>query len=182
MTVWNPELYIRAWNFAAEIHKGQYLPGSDIPYLNHIGLVVMEGAGAIASGGSISQPDLLIACAVLHDAIEDTETTYDEVANLFGKQIADGVLALTKDLRLPTKEEQMQDSITRIREQPSEIWMVKLCDRIANLQSPPLHWGKQKIIKYREEAGYILARLGPANDYLAQRLKVKMKEYGTFVG
>jgi hypothetical protein len=46
-----------------------------------------------------------------------------------GNEIADGVIALSKNTILPSKEEQMKDSIARIKQQPKEVWMVKMCDR-----------------------------------------------------
>ena len=78
---------------------------------------------------------------------------------------------------MPSKVEQINDSIERIRKQPKEIWMVKLSDRITNLQHPPKNWDKEKITKYGDEAILILENLGKANQYLAGRLKIKIAEY-----
>ena len=75
----------------------------------------------------------------------------------------------------------MQDSIVRIRKQPKEVWMVKLADRITNLQPPPKHWNKAKVKKYRNGAILILEKLGEANPYLAQRLNKKIAEYGQYL-
>ena len=91
------------------------------------------------------------------------------------------MLALSKDKNFPSKVEQMKDSIERIRKQPKEVWMVKLSDRITNLQSPPKHWDKEKIKKYRNESILILEKLGEANQYLAERLKKKIAEYGQYL-
>jgi (p)ppGpp synthase/HD superfamily hydrolase len=55
--------------------------------------------------------------------------------------------------------------------------MVKLSDRITNLQPPPKHWDKEKTNKYRSEASIILDELGEANNYLAERLRGKIEEY-----
>ena len=181
MNIWNQHQYLTAWNFASIIHNGQKVPGGDIPYINHIGLVSMEAAAAVANNKDIHFPDLLVLCALLHDAIEDTDTTYNEIKNEFSVEVADGVLALTKDKDLPTKKEQMEDSIYRIKQQPKEVWMVKLCDRITNLQPPPKHWNKEKIEKYRAEASFILEQLGEANLFLAQRLKSKIDSYEQYL-
>ncbi|MCU7940425.1 MAG: HD domain-containing protein [gamma proteobacterium symbiont of Bathyaustriella thionipta] len=174
---WNQDNYLKAWNFASAVHNGQRVPGSEIPYINHIGLVAMEAMAVIAQDNSIKNPDLLVQCALLHDVIEDTEIAYSEVASEFGTAVANGVLALSKNKDIPEKIEQMQDSLKRIKQQPAEIWMVKLCDRITNLQPPPAHWNKEKINTYREEAGLILKQLGNANKLLAARLQVKIAEY-----
>ena len=180
MKNWSQEHYLKAWNFASAIHNSQKLPGSELPYINHIGLVAMEAAAAIAAGNSIQNPDLLVQCALLHDAIEDTETTYEDIKNKFGEAVADGVLALTKNEKLPSKLEQMQDSLQRINQQPAEVWMVKLCDRITNLQPPPHYWTKEKIARYRNEASLILEQLGEANEFLAKRLAQKIKDYAVY--
>jgi (p)ppGpp synthase/HD superfamily hydrolase len=180
--MWNQDIYIKAWNFAAKIHLGQKLPGSDIPYIHHLGLVAMEAIAAVANTPDISDTDLIIQCALLHDAIEDTPTTYDEILNTFGESVGQGVLALTKNTKLATKQEQMTDSLYRIRQQPRAVWSVKLCDRITNLQPPPSHWTAEKIMLYRDEAGVILSQLGEANVFLADRLKMKIANYGQYLG
>jgi GTP diphosphokinase / guanosine-3',5'-bis(diphosphate) 3'-diphosphatase len=56
-----------------------------------------------------------VHCALFHDSIEDTNTSYNDIKNDFGKEVADGVLALTKNFDLPTKSEQMKDSLQRIK-------------------------------------------------------------------
>ena len=177
LTVWSQETYIKAWNFASNAHKKQFLPGSEIPYINHIGLVVMEVMSAICYTSTIEQPNLAIVCALLHDTIEDTSVCFDEIHATFGEQIAQGVLALTKNTKLATKREQMLDSLTRIQQQPLEISMVKMADRITNLQQPPQHWTIEKITSYKEEAQIIHQALFSANDYLAQRLASKIQNY-----
>ena len=71
----------------------------------------------------------------------------------------------------------MADSLARIKEQPKEIWMVKLADRITNLQPPPGHWDSERIERYREEGTEILNVLGEASPYLAERLREKLHVY-----
>jgi (p)ppGpp synthase/HD superfamily hydrolase len=179
--MWNQDLYIQAWTFAAKIHLGQKLPGSDIPYIHHLGLVAMEAIAAIANTPDSDDPDLIIQCALLHDSIEDTPTTYGEIADTFGEAVGQGVLALTKNTGLATKREQMADSLRRIRQQPRAVWSVKLCDRITNLQPPPGYWTTEKIMRYRDEAAVILAHLGEANLFLADRLKTKIENYSQYL-
>ena len=181
MSIWSPEKYLQAWQFAAIAHLGQREPGSEISYIKHLGSVAMEGMTAIALEPTIEQPDLLMQCALLHDTIEDTAVTFDDVEQEFGLAVAQGVLALTKDSSLPPKKEQMHDSLTRIRQQPREIWMVKLGDRITNLKAPPHYWKPEKIQRYRQEAKLILESLGDANEYLAARLMKKIDSYQSFL-
>ena len=59
--------------------------------------------------------------------------------------------------------------------------MVKLSDRITNLQPPPKYWDKEKIKKYRNESFLILEKLGEANQYLAERLQIKIAEYRKYL-
>jgi guanosine-3',5'-bis(diphosphate) 3'-pyrophosphohydrolase len=181
MNTWDQDSYLKAWNFASTIHLGQTLPGSEIPYINHLGLVCMEALAAIAATPTIKQPNLFIQCALLHDSIEDTETTFADIEHEFGPVVANGVLALTKNKNLASKKEQMVDSIRRVQDQPIEIWMVKLCDRITNLQPPPKHWSTVKILSYRDEASIILNQLGEANHFLADRLLFKIDFYGKYI-
>ncbi len=182
MRMWDQDKYIKAWNFASQVHGKQLVPGSEYPYLNHIGNVTMEVMTTIAKSGDIQKPNLLVQCALLHDVIEDTETSFADVKSRFGTNVANGVLALTKNLKLTSKHEQMLDSLERIREQPQEVWMVKLADRITNLQPPPHYWNKEKIQNYRKEARLILEQLGEANQHLADRLEGKIKNYVQYVG
>lgn len=75
----------------------------------------------------------------------------------------------------------MADSLGRIRRQPKEIWMVKLADRITNLQSPPAHWDKEKITSYMNEGIQIYEALKDANDLLAKRLKARIDYYPEYL-
>lgn len=180
MLVINQEKYIKAWNFASQAHKNQFLPGTDIPYLSHIGLVSMECMSALHTLEDNQSADRLILCAILHDTLEDTKTSYKDIQKLFGNAVANGVAALSKNKNLATKKEKMLDSLARIKEQPQEVWMVKLADRITNLQPPPPHWADKKILAYQKEAQLILQELGSANNFLAKRLEEKINEYQNY--
>jgi (p)ppGpp synthase/HD superfamily hydrolase len=176
---WSQETYIRALRFAAIAHQGQKYPGTDLPYLMHLNFVSMEVIAAL-SIETTNNPDLAVQCALLHDVLEDTQVTYEAIAAEFGEKVAEGVKALTKDMSLP-KAIQMADSLKRIQEQPAEIWMVKLADRISNLQPPPPYWTNEKIIHYREEAILIYKSLQEGSAYLANRLMNKIEMYQDFV-
>jgi hypothetical protein len=172
---WAQESYISTYRFAAKAHRGQNVPGTNFPYLSHLSMVTMEVMSALTIEEGLDG-NFAVQCALLHDVIEDTKTTFDEVAEAFGQQVARGVLALSKNGALE-KSKQLGDSLKRILLEPKEIWMVKLADRITNLQPPPAHWTKEKIVGYREEAIEILAKLGSANRTLAERLEQKIEQY-----
>jgi (p)ppGpp synthase/HD superfamily hydrolase len=93
---WSQDAYIRAYRFAAEAHNSQFVPGTTLPYIMHVSYVAMEITAAL-SVEQVNNPDLAVQCALLHDTIEDTKATYDDVRKRFGTDVADGVLALSKD-------------------------------------------------------------------------------------
>ena len=172
---WSQELYIRAYKYAARAHHGQYVPGSDLPYITHLSFVSMEIMSSLSVGNK-RNGDLAVQCALLHDTLEDTGVTYEQVKDKFGIVVACGVRALTKNIKLD-KNKQMEDSLRRIKKQPKEIWMVKMADRITNLQPPPPHWTNEKMKKYRNEANQIYNSLKDADEYLALRLENKIEDY-----
>jgi (p)ppGpp synthase/HD superfamily hydrolase len=176
---WSQELYIRAYRFAAHAHRWQRVPGTRLPYIMHLSFTAMEIQAAIAAT-DVREADLAIQCALLHDVLEDTMVRYGRLVDEFGEDIALGVQALTLNKRL-TKQEQMPECLERIRLQRHEIWMVKLADRITNLQPPPKHWKPHRIRAYHEESGLILAALKDASPFLAARLAGKLEEYARFV-
>ena len=173
--LWSQDLYQKAIRFAGEVHGIQKIPGTELPYVIHLSNVCMEVMAAVAAAGT-ENPDLAVQCALLHDTIEDAGVSFSDIEKNFGREVADGVLALTKNSSLG-KELRMADSIKRIRLQPREIWMVKLADRITNLQPPPPGWTEEKIKSYRKEAEFILEQLGEASALLAERLEEKIKNY-----
>lgn len=175
------DLYQRAIRFAAEKHQEQHqcIPGTNLPYVVHLSNVAMELLVA-APHSTHFDLNLAIQVALLHDTLEDTSTTTDELTEQFGLPISDAVLALTKNKHLP-KEAQMPDYLSRIKQQPMEVWSVKLADRITNLQAPPAHWNAQKKISYHQEANVILETLQGANTYLEHRLATKLIAYKSYL-
>lgn len=176
MIRWSPDRYNAAWRFAAEAHRGQTVPGTDLPYLVHLSSVAMETIAACHAEAALDA-DLAVLCALLHDSMEDAGVAEAAIAERFGTAIGRGVAALSKRQDLP-KERKMRDSLMRIRAQPHAVWAVKLADRITNLQPPPAHWSAAKIAAYRDEAGEIRAALGEASPYLSARLAAKIEGYG----
>ena len=174
-------LYQKAIKFAAAKHaeQNQTVPGTNLPYVVHLSNVAMEILMASFNSDNFDT-DFAVQVALLHDTLEDTSTTLNELEREFGTDIAKAVEALTKNNSLP-KEQQMNDSLKRIKLLSPEVWAVKLADRITNLQPPPLHWDKDRKIRYREEAGLILSELKDGNEFLAKRLEKKIEEYGGYI-
>ncbi|UII28301.1 HD domain-containing protein [Fulvivirga maritima] len=174
------EIYQSAMKFAGEKHKSQKVPGTEANYLLHISNVAMEVMVAHQAKGDFDL-ELSIQVAILHDTLEDTETTYEELAQKFSERVAEGVLALTKNAELPSKKERMADSLKRVALLEKEVGLVKLADRITNLQKPPAHWSIEKINGYHQEAKLINQVLSNKNEYLNNRLAAKIEEYEQYL-
>ena len=74
--MYNQDNITKAWFFASRVHKEQFYPGEKLPYITHIGNVMME---VMAVSSQLENPELAIICAILHDTIEDTPTYILEV-------------------------------------------------------------------------------------------------------
>ncbi|HVY74398.1 MAG TPA: HD domain-containing protein, partial [Puia sp.] len=106
-------LFQKAIKFSALKHleKQQTIPGTDLPYVVHLSNVAMEVIIAYYISTTFDLA-LAVQMALLHDTLEDTAATFDEIAEEFGPEIAQGVSALTKNEQLP-KSERMADSLNR---------------------------------------------------------------------
>jgi len=89
-------LWQQAASFAARVHRGQHRRDKDTPYAAHPFRVAMTVRHVFGC-----DDDITLAIALLHDTIEDTPADYDDIFEVFGAEIAAGVAALTKDMRLP---------------------------------------------------------------------------------
>jgi len=174
------DIYQKAIKFAGEKHQNQKVPGMNANYLLHISNVAMEILMAFNADNNFDL-DFAIQVALLHDTIEDTDTTFDEIKQEFGERIAVGVQALTKNEKFPTKREKMADSLYRINEADKEVGMVKLADRITNLQEPPVFWSQKKRTSYLEESRLIGEMLVHKNKYLCDRLNSKIAGYEKYI-
>lgn len=133
--------------FAAHKHRDQRRKDLvSSPYINHpIGL-----ANVLANEAGIEDERILIA-AVLHDTIEDTETSEQELIREFGKEIADIVMEMTDDKTL-SKAERKQSQIEHAGTISRRAKVVKLADKICNLRdianSPPAGWSLTRKQEY----------------------------------
>lgn len=173
------------WALTSKLHEGQryggYHEGEFIDYLNHIEKVTFEVMTATMFEHHLNA-NLAVKCAMLHDSIEDTPIKYKDIMEKFGVEVADGVMALTKNNKIKNRKNKLLDTLERIKKQPIEIWVVKLADRIANLTFPPFYWDDLKKKEYLEESEIIYDNLQEGSPFLAQKLKNKMLEYQRFIG
>lgn len=174
-------LYQQALAFAALKHEasGEKVKGTDLPYIVHVVDVAMEVLVAAPHSGEFDL-GFAVQVALLHDTVEDTDTTLSEIEQRFDKKIAIAVDALTKNESLP-KKDQIKDSVHRIKQLRKEVWAVKLADRITNLLPPPENWNKNKIQAYIEDSKMIWNELKDGNDYLAERLLQKIEDYHQYL-
>jgi len=171
-------IYQETIAFAALKHGNQKMP-IGLPYVVHLSNVAMEVFMAHKEEPNFNI-EFAIQLALLHDVLEDTPLSFKELEDTFGNIVATGVLALTKNASL-NKKDQMEDSLARILNQGKEVAIVKLCDRITNLQKPPLKWNNDKIKKYQLQAVTIAETLQGKNTYLDNRIQEKIKAYTAFV-
>lgn len=174
------EDYQKAMKYAGEQHARQTVPGSNANYLLHLANVTTELWAAYQQ-----QPDFDLGFALqvgaLHDVLEDTDATLHELRELFGDRIARAVQALTKVTGLVSKEVRMRDSLDRIKLQDREVALVKLADRITNLQPPPGHWSMEKRHRYLDEAILIGQQLAGTHTMLENRLSDKVRSYREYL-
>ena len=140
-------LVANAADFAARRHMGQTRKGAAAePYVNHLA----EVASLLAS--SLEEPDAyLVAAGWLHDTIEDTVTTRDELVSMFGGVVANIVLEVTDDKSLP-KAERKRLQVINTPHKSESARMLKLADKISNLRSiaasPPTDWEHRRCSEY----------------------------------
>ncbi|HEX3441094.1 MAG TPA: HD domain-containing protein [Pseudolabrys sp.] len=151
-------LLIEAISFAAEKHRNQRRKdASASPYINH----PIALADVLANEGHVTDIDVLCA-AVLHDTIEDTETTFAELENRFGPRIASIVVEVTDDKSLP-KQVRKQLQIEHAARASREAKLVKLADKICNLRdilnAPPADWPAERKQAYFDWAAQVVANI-----------------------
>ena len=139
----NIGLLVRAIEFAARKHRLQRRKDADAsPYINHP--VALMWVLCVEAG--VCDVEILSAAA-LHDTIEDTETTRDEIKKGFGKKIADIVAEVTDDKSLP-KEERKRLQIENAPHKSSAASLVTIADKISNLRdvaaNPPSGWSVER--------------------------------------
>lgn len=153
---------LQAARFAAVKHVKQKRKGNDeAPYINH----PLEVANLLANVGKVEDYDVLIA-AILHDTIEDTETTREEIAEKFGEKVAKMVLELTDDKSLP-KAERKQKQIEHAPHLSQGAKQIKLGDKISNIrdvvENPPDGWSDKRRREYVEWGEKVIDGLRGAN-------------------
>jgi guanosine-3',5'-bis(diphosphate) 3'-pyrophosphohydrolase len=155
----------RAYHFAARKHVNQRRKGeASEPYMNHL----TDVAELVAKGTQGSDIDLLVA-AVLHDTVEDTDTTFEELSNAFGKRVADLVAEVTDNNALPKATRKLLQIEHAAHASPAAK-TIKLADKTANLRalaaSPPADWTDERRQEYVAWAREVVAGCRGVNLWL----------------
>ena len=154
-----------ALEFAAHKHRDQRRKdASASPYINH----PIALARLLAEDGGVTDAKTLVA-AVLHDTIEDTDTTYDELRAQFGKKVADVVAEVTDDTSLP-KPRRKALQIEHAPHMSKRAALVKLADKTCNLRdvthNPPADWPLARRRQYFDWAKAVVDALPPVSKKL----------------
>ncbi|VVE48496.1 HD domain-containing protein [Pandoraea commovens] len=158
---------IAAIAFAAEKHRNQRRKDPDAsPYVNHpIALIEV-----LANEANVEDETVLVA-AILHDTLEDTDTSAEELANFFGQVVADIVCEVSDDKTL-SKNERKQLQIQRASNSSRLAKLVKIADKICNLRdltsAPPVGWSEERKQAYCDWAKAVVDQLRGVHPTLEQ--------------
>lgn len=157
---------LEAVQFAVRKHDGQYRKGEGrIPFVTH---PIAVAKTLIAHG---VRCDVTAVAAILHDVVEDTDATLDDVEMRFGKDVACVVAEVTDDPGLETSAERKQAQIEKAPNWTHRAKLVKIGDKICNMidliHNPP-GWGRKAVIRYVENSAAIIRAMGPVHKDLEE--------------
>ncbi|MGB3491505.1 MAG: HD domain-containing protein [Elainellaceae cyanobacterium] len=148
-------LVLKATHFAAQKHKDQRRKGQDAaPYINH----PIALAHLLWHTAQVRDP-VVITAALLHDTVEDTDATLDEIEQEFGAEVKSVVAEVTDDKSLPqaVRKQQQIDHAPHLSDRAR---LVKLADKISNLtdllRDPPIQWSIERQQTYFQWAKAVI--------------------------
>ncbi|XP_067653448.1 guanosine-3',5'-bis(diphosphate) 3'-pyrophosphohydrolase MESH1-like [Haliotis asinina] len=170
---------IRCANFSAIKHKDQRRKDPEMtPYINH-----PIGVAYILTEAGITDLSV-IQTALLHDTVEDTSTTFDEIEAEFGKEVRDLVAELSDDKTL-MKEDRKRLQIEHAPHASPKAKLVKLADKLHNLRdlqrTVPRGWSQQRVRRYFIWAAKVVAGLRGTNKIMEDALDEIFKERNVYV-
>lgn len=127
------KLLDKATCFAVEKHSGSFRKGTKTPYIVH-------PVEALAIAATMTDDEEVLAGAVLHDTVEDTDTTIEEVEELFGKRVAELVAAESEDKRREKSSEdtwkiRKEETLEHLKTAPKEVKIITLGDKLSNMRA-----------------------------------------------
>lgn len=140
-------LLAEAFAFACERHGDQRRKGrQEQPYVTHLAEVAR-----ILARTTVGADPALVTAGVLHDVVEDTGTSRDELERLFGEEIAGLVMEVTDDQSLPT-DERRERQVETAHDLSLRARMIRIADKISNMSdlaaSPASEWPEEKVKAY----------------------------------
>ncbi len=178
-TALDPGLLLHSIDFACKKHRDQRRKNEiAAPYINHpIGV-----AHILCAEGGVHDIDVLQA-AILHDTVEDTDTTHEELVKEFGQKVADIVKDVTDDKSLP-KDERKRRQVIHAKHISQKAKVVKLADKLYNLRDlkecPPFGWDVKRIQGYFVWCQAVVTSVSGTN-YLLEKALNDLFETGTFI-
>ena len=123
----------QALEFAIKAHEGQFRKGTQIPYILH----PMEAAAIV---GTMTSAEEVIAAAALHDVVEDTDTTVEDVVAMFGERIGNLVASESENKRedMPAESTwkiRKQETLAHLMTAPAEVKLITLGDKLSNIRA-----------------------------------------------
>ncbi|XP_014276418.1 guanosine-3',5'-bis(diphosphate) 3'-pyrophosphohydrolase MESH1 isoform X3 [Halyomorpha halys] len=181
--------FMKCVNFCAIKHRFQKRKDPEgTPYINHpIGV-----ANILVEEGGITDSDVLMA-ALLHDTVEDTDTTFDEIEKHFGSKIRGIVCEVTDDKSLPKEarklmqlellgnfsDVQINSKIEHAPVSSFEAKLVKLADKLYNLRDlqrvTPVGWSEQRVKEYYAWSAQVIEGLRGTNEAIENELDKILK-------
>ncbi|XP_018321336.1 guanosine-3',5'-bis(diphosphate) 3'-pyrophosphohydrolase MESH1 [Agrilus planipennis] len=163
------EILIKTVNFASTKHKHQRRKDeAQTPYINH----PLGVAYILTSEAKIDNIHVLQA-AILHDTVEDTDTTFEEIETEFGVEVCNIVREVTDDKSL-TKETRKKLQVEHAPNSTYEAKLVKLADKLYNLRdlenSPPVDWDENRINQYFNWSKQVVDGLRGTNEAMEKSL------------
>lgn len=160
-------LLIRALKFAAQKHRDDRRKDVEAsPYINH----PIDVMSILAIEAGITDTDTL-AAALLHDTLEDTDTSIEELRESFGPKITSIVIELTDDQELPRAERYAIQADKATRYSP-EAKLIRLADKIANTRdaskSPPPSWSRERLLGHFNQSLSVVALIRGAHPVLEE--------------
>jgi guanosine-3',5'-bis(diphosphate) 3'-pyrophosphohydrolase len=158
-------LVLRAADFAADRHRHQRRKDErGSPYINH----PLNVARLLSEVGGVDDEQVIVA-GLLHDTIEDTDTTPEQIAEQFGERVRDLVLEVSDDTRLrsPQRKRAQIDGAPGLSRSAV---LIKLADKTSNIrdiiESPPRGWSLERRCRYLDWAQAVVDGCRPANQAL----------------
>ena len=164
------QLILKAARFAAHKHRNQRRKDEErTPYINH----PISVAKIISEIGNVEDPEVL-AAALLHDTLEDTETTVEELIDNFGERVCSLVQEVTDDKTL-SKLERKKRQIDHAKEISEGAALIKLGDKISNVtditNTPPTNWDSNRRLEYFDWAEKVIDNCPKVNEKLENYFK-----------